>query len=562
MERKIRYFVNGLVFIGIISLVLSCNIKSEREQETVFQEINHVSATEFDASQSSPSENEATVDVTKSIITDIVTSSISFETNSENYVQPSSSATQYPTPDPTQFVESVEIEDYSKSYWEERLYKASLKFLAETPDQADKVSRSLGYLNSTYESASNVCGPLSIAIMKEAGFFPLNTNVKPAWLLCAREREDCNGINVLKSLFFPPRDYDYYFFNENIRTYDFISNPLQPGDFIYLFSGSTGYDHMIVVTRVDGEGAAYSVTNADRGLGYIIQEELLYHPTNAQKGFFYEFTEPSRGMLGMTGNGGMLLIRRKNGLESLPILNDYLDHTLDQNTRWSIIVREIGQNQSLFENYPNLTFHPASLIEIPIAMVAMNILENLGTFPNDFNEVGFGGWTFEQLFYAMIVNSEENATEILTDFIHANGGEKTVLESWQVNETSFFPRRSTPYDLANILEGLYNDQFIDPDMRAYLLSLMTVITENDTQYLGSVTTSMRNSTFYNKRGLLLSPTIVSEMGILTMHDRAFVVIVSGTPEHNSMVTFEEIKTSIEDFAEALGPALLSLSKGH
>jgi hypothetical protein len=69
---------------------------------------------------------------------------------------------------------------------------------------------------------------------------------------------------------------------------------------------------MLVVTRVDDRGRAYSVTNIHTGDGFIIQEELLYDPRRAGVGLFSELTNDQlRKELGMTGTAGFLLVRAK-----------------------------------------------------------------------------------------------------------------------------------------------------------------------------------------------------------------------------------------------------------
>jgi len=454
--------------------------------------------------------------------------------------------------EPAVFEETKEPEDSFNNPHEANLYQASLKFIADDPDDADEIAKSIKFINSLYETASNMCGPLSIAILQEAGLLSSTIDPHDSWLLCLREREDCDGLNALQQNFFPQQTYDYFYSNENVRNYDFVTNPLQPGDFLYLLAGDTGYDHMLVVTRVDQEGVAYSVTNADRGDGFKILEELLYHPNKPQEGFFYEFTERSRGMLGMTGNGGMVIIRRKGGLSALPSLTKPLDSTLVQGVDWHVFVKDLTTSQILFESYPNKKFHPTSMIKIPIAMVAMEILDAQGIYPPDYQSEGYGGRTFEQLFEAMVVNSEEDATEILTDFINIYGGEKSVLAAWNIMETTFLPRRTTCFDLANLLEGLYEKRLIHPDMSAYLLNLMSIETANDAHYLGPINTIIDHGVLYNKSGTLLSPTIVNDMGIFVTDEQAVIIIISGTPTRDGSVTYEDIQASIEDFAIQLG----------
>jgi hypothetical protein len=191
------------------------------------------------------------------------------------------------------------------------LYLASQEYIAATPFEADKVARRIGFLGGRNESASLACGPLSIAILKDARWLPSTASVQRIWLLCPRDRPGCNGLKTLQEEYFPPEQYDYLRVAESIKTYDFRAHPLQPGDWIYLFASVNGFDHMLVVTRVDSSGIAYSVTNLNRGDGFVIVEAPLYDPSRPGHGLFYELTDPARGDLGMSGNGGFLLVRKK-----------------------------------------------------------------------------------------------------------------------------------------------------------------------------------------------------------------------------------------------------------
>lgn len=206
---------------------------------------------------------------------------------------------------------------------EARLFEASLHYLAETAEEADLVAREIDFASGPHESADNACGPLTVAIMRDGGYLPEDANPHEMWLLCPREDiPECHGLDILDKYFFPRSDYDYVFVNESVGSYDWAKNPLQPGDWLYLFvrkgiSKYDGFDHMLVVTRVDERGRAYSVTNINKGEGFIIQEELLYDPRRAGVGLFSELTNDQlRKELGMTGTAGFLLIRAK--ASSLP----------------------------------------------------------------------------------------------------------------------------------------------------------------------------------------------------------------------------------------------------
>lgn len=201
---------------------------------------------------------------------------------------------------------------------EARLYEASLHYLADTAEEADLVAREINFASGPHESADNACGPLTVAILRDGGYLPEDANPHDMWLLCPREDiPECNGLNILDQQYFPLSEYDYIRVEESIGSYDWAKNPLQPGDWLYLFvrkgiSKYNGFDHMLAVTRVDDRGRAYSVTNINKGEGFVIQEELLYDPRRAGEGLFSELTNDQlRKELGMTGTAGFLLVRAK-----------------------------------------------------------------------------------------------------------------------------------------------------------------------------------------------------------------------------------------------------------
>ncbi len=229
-----------------------------------------------------------------------------------NTIQPTATNTATPvppTPTPTMT---------AKEKAENELWQGSLDFLAFTPEDADQVARRISYASGPHESADNMCGPLTVAIMKTAGYLPEDASEHDMWLLCPREdNPECHGLQTLNREFFPQDEYDYLRVEESIGTYNWKKNPLQPGDWLYLFalpgiSKYNGFDHMIVVTRVDERGAAYSVTNINYGDGFVITEALLYDPRKPGYGLFYDLTNDKfRKELGMTGTAGFLLIREK-----------------------------------------------------------------------------------------------------------------------------------------------------------------------------------------------------------------------------------------------------------
>jgi len=437
----------------------------------------------------------------------------------------------------------------------ERLYQASLNFIAATPKEANAVAKRIAFNRGAYESVRNACGPLSVAIMKSAGLLPAGASVRDIWLLCARDRSDCNGISTLENEYFPPEEYDYFFTKESIRSYDFVSNPLKPGDWLYLYTTNNGFDHMLVVTRVDEKGAAYTVTNINHGEGFVILEELLYDPTQPGRGLFYELTDTKRleysHYLGLSGDGGFLLIRRKGGLASIPILNEFLDPTLSVGVIWNGIIEDANSGEILYESQAYQTFHPASMIKVPIAMLVLDNLENQGKTPDDLQKETYGYRTFATLLSEMIVNSNENATFSLLYYLNSQKTTKDTLMNWGLTHTSLEPRLTTAKDLTRALQGLYSGEFLSKPMRSFLLDLMAIQTENDQTLLGKTTQDLAGAVFYNKRGTIPEPVIVGDMGILEYQGKAYIIVLCGHPDDIIGSNYIKISESIERFSLAL-----------
>lgn len=241
---------------------------------------------------------------------------------------PSPTATFTPTPTVTLTPTIAPPTSTPTMTWRQRaeknLYEASLRYLAYTPEDADKVAQYIDFASDPHESASSACGPLTVAIMRDGGYLPADVPVHDMWLLCpgdAPERPHCAGIGdrKLRRSYFPDEHYEYTRVKESIGTYDWVNNPLEVGDWLFLYvltgvSNYRGFDHMLVVTRIDENGAAYSVNNINHGDGFVIQEEMLYDPTRPGVGLFYDLTNDSfRKELGMTGTDGFMLIRPKEG---------------------------------------------------------------------------------------------------------------------------------------------------------------------------------------------------------------------------------------------------------
>lgn len=166
------------------------------------------------------------------------------------------------------------------------------------------VAQRLGF--SPYADPSNMCAPLAVAILRDAGVVRSGPSLAPYWLLDPRENP-----YLLRRLF-PPERFCYRHFAQGPFQVDFSAFPLHVGDFLYLYAGTWGtFEHVLVVTRVDEQGRAYAVTNLNlRPEGYYgVREVLLYDPQRPGEGMFATWADYHHAAIGLTGLGGFDLWR-------------------------------------------------------------------------------------------------------------------------------------------------------------------------------------------------------------------------------------------------------------
>jgi hypothetical protein len=185
------------------------------------------------------------------------------------------------------------------------LYKASLNYAQLTVKDSIRESKVINGVG--YGDPSNICGPLAVAIMKDAGLLN-NTGIVPHdfWLLDPMATGDQKTLERA----FPPDRFLHIKFPGPLNKTDWHFFPLQPGDFLFIWHGSGGnFDHMLVVTRVDSNHDAYSVTNFGTSDGFVIKETMLYNPSDPKQGIFHTWTQEKNAILGSTGFGGFELWR-------------------------------------------------------------------------------------------------------------------------------------------------------------------------------------------------------------------------------------------------------------
>jgi|GEM_PF-764967 len=192
--------------------------------------------------------------------------------------------------------------------WRERLRDVAQSMITSSPSETVAFAKQLGFQGNGNEDPSNMCGPLSAAILRDAGLLPSSigpvTDLKRYWLADPLT-------NGRPWALFPMDVYDLYHFDESIAKFDFTAWPLYPGDFVYAYSGRGEFSHMFVVTEVDERGRAYTVTNQKMPDGsFLVANVLLYDPTSPVAGAFRNVWT-SNLAIGRTGLGGFDVLRRK-----------------------------------------------------------------------------------------------------------------------------------------------------------------------------------------------------------------------------------------------------------
>jgi len=180
-----------------------------------------------------------------------------------------------------------------------KLYEASQFFIAPTYEQSKQMSVFINH--ARFSDPSTTCGPLSIAILQKAGILSEELVAHDFFLIDPDLGKDRAIIKVV----FPREQFVNTRYKVRIDQFDWNTNPLMPGDFVYIYSGTGGnFEHMLVVNRVDAQGRTYSVTNYNTEQGFVINEILLYDPADSNIGIFSTWTEKQFAKLGSTGFAG------------------------------------------------------------------------------------------------------------------------------------------------------------------------------------------------------------------------------------------------------------------
>lgn len=179
---------------------------------------------------------------------------------------------------------------------------------------------------------------------------------------------------------------------------------------------------------------------------------------------------------------------------------------------WNILIRADGE-RDMVDIHADQGNHIASIIKLPIAMLFFKVIEKRGVQPSEYDEylsTRGDGRTYMQLLTAMLVESEEDATDTIKETIYDSKIDvNSLLESWGAAHTDLGLRRSTPRDIASIYETLYFGDAITPKGRAIILSLLSSYTANDKIRFGVLRPSLPDGAeYYNKRGTITKDRLV------------------------------------------------------
>ncbi len=413
------------------------------------------------------------------------------------------------------------------------------RYISHSQKDATKTALEINWLpSSPFEHPSNMCGPLSAAILKDAGILPADTDTGKFWPLDA---DSVQGVKTLEKLF-PKEDFEWIRFTEQINKIDYTKNPLLLGDWVYIFSGKGSQSHMLTVTKVSDDGKVYSInSNQKDERGYVIEEDLLYDPSN-KSGFMYEWTDwHKRGDYGTTGFGGMLIIRSRKYLEDS--LKDYLDSILDTaGGKWFIQIQD-DNDKIIYAKNSDLVHHPASIVKIPIAMSFVDFMEKN---PSRTETTKY----YDTLLKRMLVYSDEQATSTIIQIMSSNRYDAIgQLKKWGAYNTQFTPRKTTASDVVKLLTMLYKGGVLSDANREKLLEYMGTITVNDSTLIGASLPT--DAEMFNKRGTVAEGiTVGGDSAIVVLADnRGVYIYILGQPQEGDGLTYEKAVTVIETFME-------------
>jgi hypothetical protein len=320
---------------------------------------------------------------------------------------------------------------------------------------------------------------------------------------------------------------------------------------------------MLVVTRVDKFGRAYSVTNHATPEGFVIDEVMLYDPGNPGFGKFSEWTNRQNNKLGTTGFGGFELWRLTQPVrERSPYEESFareLDAVMDKyGGDWYVAVKNLNGGM-LYERQAAVPVDVGSMIKLPVAMLFFKALELEGISPNDYGDylvVEGPNLTYEQLLRDLFKKSDLSAAKVLLSETRLAGlNVEDELRLWGLKNANLDLRKLSAQDMVILYEGLYSGRLVDSYAREYILGLMDENTSNKETRLGILRkTNPSSLQFYNHRGSTLDTIIaMGESALVSVPvvdgEDTYIVVMSGFYSDYSPTTDQDLMLAIEEMAQ-------------
>lgn len=435
-----------------------------------------------------------------------------------------------------------------------RLDASARKWLASTDAEALQVARDLDYIGINGQPAT-MCGPLSVAILQDAGLADPYFDRANFYLLNPRPGF---GVAFVDSLF-PANRYFKIVEERVIKEVDYQAEPLCPGDFLYLFAGESGsYDHMIVVTRVDEAGRAYTVTNIDWGEGFRVEELMLYDPAQPGIGMFTDWTSRPHPQVGRTGYDGFWLWRPiapiPDPSPSAVELAASIDGIIDQTGGiWHVQFKEVG-GDVIYSRLADTRIHPSSVIKLALAALFLEKLESQGVdLSADYLKTkGIDGRSFDQLLRSVLGSSGEEASEVLRKWLAASADPNEAIQNLGYVNTFISPRQTTASDIARLLEDIYTGEFLQPPARQVFLDLLL---PSDETPLDVIRNSLKpGGAYYSKHGLITEDqSTASELAIFTDKGSTYSIVIIAYPDPVNIgkTTYGSLQKGVEQIAGTL-----------
>ncbi len=460
----------------------------------------------------------------------------------------------------------MEIDNQDENNFDE----AAKSYIANTNKQAELVSQNIKMDKGA--SPSNICGPLATSILMG---WKLNTDgtisnisnnkmrdtrlsgITPEVMWLGRPDDGSKRYEYA----FPESEYNKYHIKQSIGTLDFDNIPniknLKPGDFLFLDGGS--FTHYVAISRKDNQGRVFCVSNVhgEKKGEFVIKELMLWDPVK-KDGFLRNWSKGVGPEKARTGTSGFYLWRRKEKAENLiddDVAEKYRDILTNEMRKqkkgeWNVYVNEIGKGE-IFSWKENIPYHAASTIKVPISILSLEVIKNkyrdevfLNGLESVLNSKGVDGRTFYQLIHAMLVNSEENATESLAHFTSKHIDLKDGFLALGMHNTSYEPRRTTQKDLFKCWENIFSNEAIDFDTKEIALDMLQEYTENDDHFIGEMKKRYFYTKQWNKRGTIASDICtVQDCGIVEIPtligSRYLYIGIAGTSKTGKEISYEE-----------------------